>query len=309
MDEKNKMISFVIVTWNSENYIYNCLSSIFKLNYSYKEVIVVDNGSNDKTVDIIRANFPDTKLIILVQNPGFGFSCNKGAEISNGNFIFFLNPDTEIVKCDLELVLDIFLKDNSIAVLGSKLLWDNGKFQDSYKRFFSPFFSVLEVFEFNYYFKNNWWNKKVNYNFNVFNKLTEVDFVIGAAFVVKKDFFDKVNGFDENFFMYFEEIDLCKRIKKIGGKIYFNPQIEVIHYKGKSSQQTNVRKLDYYESMVYYHKKHYGFLGFIVVRFSIIFSCILFFIVYLIKFIFRIDNQVPVKFKIKLKLFIWALGL
>lgn len=297
--------SFIIVTWNCAEYIESCLMSIFGLAYSNKEVIVVDNGSTDNTTDIVKS-FKDVKFVSY-NNPGFGYSCNRAVELSDGDYLFFLNPDTKIVGADLNRLNSFLNSKTDIAVVGSKLLWEDGRFQDSYKRFFSPFFSALELFEFHYYFPNNWLNKKVNYNFEIFNDIKEVDWVIGAGFVVKRDYFEKVGGFDENFFMYFEEIDLCRRIKMIGGKIYFYPFLEIIHYKGGSSQKTTVRRIEYYQSMWYYHKKYTGNLGGALIRFSIIFSSLLFLFVYLLKLPLKRKNTLK-KLKLKLKLITWSLG-
>lgn len=301
------VFSFIIVTWNSANYIKDCLNSIYNINYPKKEVIVIDNGSQDSTIDIVKNEFRDVKLLRF-DNPGFGYSCNRGAEISSGRYLFFLNPDTKILKADLYRLSDFFNENEKNAVAGCKLLWEDGRFQDSYKRFFSPLFSVLEVLEFHYYFSNNFLNKKVNYNFKIFRELTEVDWVIGAAFVVKRDYFEKVDGFDESFFMYFEEIDLCKRIREVGGKVYFYPDIEVIHFKGKSSEQTSVRKIEYYQSMAYYHRKHSGFLKEAFVRFSIFFSSILFLFVYIFEFIFE-GKKIFKKAKLKFRLIKWSIYL
>ncbi len=290
-------VSVIIVSWNSERYILDCVRSIYANNFKDFEIIVVDNESSDSTCDLIKKNFSNIKLI-KSKNRGFGAGCNLGAKYSKGKYLFFLNPDTEIKENCLENLYEFFEENNDCDVCGCKLLWEDGSFQDSYKRFFGIFTSIFELFEIHYYFKNNFLNRRVNYNFEVFQKPVEVDWVIGAAFVVKKEVFEKINGFDERFFMYFEEIDLCKRIRNLGGKIFFNPYAQVIHKKGKSSQLSNVRSIDYYKSMYLYHVKHNGKIAGFIIRLSIFFMCLIYIFVLLFKFVF-LKNKYIIREKLK----------
>ncbi len=310
LEAKNKMktVSFVIVTWNSENHIKDCLASVKSLSYPLKEIIIADNGSSDKTLSVIKENFPEVKILTFPHNPGFGFACNRGAEISKGDILFFLNPDTKILSDELSKAVD-FVSSNEKSVLGFKLLWENGKFQDSYARFFSVFHSVLELFEFHYYFGKNPFNRYVNYDFKVFDKIAEVDWVVGAAFMIGKDFFKNIGGFDEKFFMYFEENDLCRRARKEGGKVFFFPYMEVIHYRGASADKKGSRKLEYYQSMCYYHRKYGGVLSEMIIRISIILSSLIYLFAYFVKYITGRKNDISKKVSVKIKLIRWVLGL
>ena len=301
-------ISIIIVTWNSQDYIEDCLNSIYKNSFKDFEIIVIDNFSADLTVHLLREKYPDIKLI-QSDNIGFGAACNLGFHYSKGKYVFFLNPDTEVKLDCLKNIYD-FLENNDAHIVGAKLLWPDGRYQDSYKRFFGPFASWLELFEVHYYFPNNYVNREINYDFEIFDKPAEVDWVIGAAFAVRREIFTLVNGFDEDFFMYFEEIDLCRRVRKLGGKIYFLPSCEVIHKKGKSSVMSNVRSVEYFKSLYLYHLKHSSLISAFFIRISIALMCFIYLFVLFIKFVFfKQKAAIKKKIKDKIILFRWSIGL
>lgn len=300
-------ISVIIVSFNCRDLLLDCLKSLYNSSFKNFEVIVSDNGSSDGTEEVIKKIFPSVVFWKNGKNLGFGAACNAGAKNSSGDILLFLNPDTQVKRESLQVLSTFFSKNKDVAVVGAKLLWPEGSFQDSYKRFFSPFFSVLELFEFHYYFKNNLLNSKVNYDFELFNEPREVDFVIGAAMAVERNIFFELSGFDEDFFMYFEEIDLCKRIKKRGGKIFFLPYMEVVHKKGKVSENSSVRQIDYYKSMKLYHEKHSFCLSGFFIRISIFLSCIIFIFFISIKLVFTKNKAAKIKkLKQKIELLKWA---
>ncbi len=303
-------ISVITVSFNCRDLLVDCLKSVYNSDFKNFEVIVSDNGSSDNSRQEVKKLFPSAVFLENCKNLGFGAACNAGAKASSGDLLFFLNPDTEIKPEALSVLARFFSENKDAAVIGGKLLWPDGSFQDSYKRFFSPFFSMLELFEFHYYFKNNPMNRKVNYEFEVFDKPQEVDFVIGAAMAVERNIFFESGGFDENFFMYFEEIDLCKRIVHKGGKIFFLPYMEIVHKKGKVSEKTSVRQLDYYKSMKLYHQKHSSELAGFFIRISIFVSSLIFILVILIKLVFKRDRKPGIKkLKQKIELLRWTAGI
>ncbi len=306
----NTKISVIIVSWNCWDMLYPCLKSFRESNCKDFEVIVVDNASSDDTVKNTKALYPEVKVIEAGANIGFGAACNLGAQKAIGNWLFFLNPDTEVKKNSISNMIKFLNMHPDITAVGAKLLWPDGSYQDSYKRFFSPFFSVMELFEIHYYFPNNPLNRRVNYDFEIFNFYQKVDWVIGAAFVVKKETFEYIGGFDEDFFMYFEEIDLCKRLSKRNLDVFFLPECEIIHKKGKVSEKTNVRSVEYYKSMYRYHLKH-GFMGAgIFIRISIALMCLIYLSVLVFKFIIKNDRDYTIKkIKNRKELLLWSLGL
>ncbi|GAB4031442.1 MAG: hypothetical protein Fur0012_08630 [Elusimicrobiota bacterium] len=303
-------ISVIIVSFNCREMLSACLKSIYESDLRDFEVIVTDNASSDDTVEMLSRLYPQVKLIQNKINIGFGAACNLGAEAAQGGWLFFLNPDTE-VKIETFTALSRFIDSHPAAcAAGAKLLWPDGSYQDSYKRFFSPFFSMMELFELHYYFPKNPFNLRVNYNFEIFNKITKVDWVIGAALAVKRECFKTVGGFDPDFFMYFEETDLCRRIAQRGGEVFFIPDCEVIHKKGKVSEKTNVRSVAYYKSMYLYHSKSSSAAAGILIRISIFLMCLSFLFVLSFKLIFMGNKKYGLKRILdKLELLAWSIGL
>lgn len=303
-------ISIIIVSFNCREMLSACLKSIYESDYSDFEVIVADNASADGTAEMLSKLYPQVKLIQNKINLGFGAACNIGAEASSGSWLVFLNPDTEVRKGALSALSRFTDSQPEACAAGAKLLWPDGSYQDSYKRFFSPFFSMMELFELHYYFPKNPFNLRVNYNLEIFNKITQVDWVIGAALAVKRECFKAAGGFDTDFFMYFEETDLCRRISQRGGKIYFIPDCEVIHKKGKVSEKTNARSVAYYKSMYLYHLKGRLPGAGILIRVSIFLMCLAFLSVLLFKLTFRGDKKYRLmRISDKLELLAWSIGL
>ncbi len=247
--------SIIIVNYNTKNLTKNCLNSIFanckSINF---EIIVVDNNSQDSSIEMLKKDFGDKiKLIANNENIGFGPANNQGAKIAKGKYLFFLNSDT-IIKSDIFSAIKIFLNSNKdIGVISPKLLLADGSEQErAYGKFPTLFSVIAEKFK----------RPKI-----VKNKSLEVDWVSGAALIIRKDIFKRVSGFDEKFFMYFEDIDLCRRVKDFGYKIIVFSEIAVIHLGGKSLNKFSKRKEYYYKSQNYFYKKYYGNLKMNLMRF------------------------------------------
>ena len=242
-------LSLIIVNYNAKEFLKNCLDSIFKYwPGNDLEIIVVDNNSADGSVNIIKSDFAGrVKLIANKKNIGFGPANNQGAEIATGEFLFFLYSDT-IIKNDIFTPLkNIFSFYSRLAVASPRLVLPNGADQ-SYA--FGRFPSLIGLL----------WQRicrrKVNFPLN--GDLHFVDWVSGAAMVVRKNIFEQIGGFDKNFFMYFEDIDLCWRAKQLGWQIAVCPQISITHFVGQSAGGFRKRKKHYYQSQDYFFKKHYG---------------------------------------------------
>jgi len=277
------LISIVIVTYNSSRFIRNCINSILK--YKNIEIIVVDNNSEDKTVDILKKEFPEVKLIANKENVGFAKACNLGAKFSKGDFLFFLNPDTEIINGDLEKFVDYLKKNKDIGILGPKLIFPDGKLQRSYFPMFNLWWLFLKLFYLEKIFLKN---------FN--DKEKEVEMLTGAAILLRRKDFFLVNGFDENFPLYFEDFDLSRKIKKTGKSIYYYPYLTLVHHGGASAKLDDFlsRSLGR-KSLNYYIKKYYGFLGVILLFFMLVFRFLI--NKFIFKFICLIFNK-PENFKI-----------
>jgi len=249
--------SVIIVTHNSQQDIERCILSIKKCN-GIDEIIIVDNGSKDNTIDIIRKlNRYIDKLHLNNKNLGYGAACNQGASRSKGKYLFFCNPDIEVLN-DVFPLAETHFENNLIGCVGPQLLNNDGSESPFAFRFpHSP--TVLAIS----YLRNKigLGNPEVlQLNRQTNSLIIKCDWILGAAFFLPKAIFDEVNGFDENFFLYFEEIDLCKRIKKKGYNIISDRKMKIKHFRfGSTYSHTyeevmNIRR----QSELYYYKKNYG---------------------------------------------------
>lgn len=235
-----KDLSIIIVNFNTKELLRNCLYSILKssrgLNF---EIIVVDNHSTDSSQAMIKENFPQVKLIKNKENVGFGRANNQGAKEATGRYLFFLNSDTIILNDCLKRLVKFMDKHQNIGVSGPRILLKDGHPQPAA---FGP--------------EPTFWQL----TFGRFLKTDKIDWLSGAALIVRRKIFETIGGFDENFFMYFEDVDLCKRVKALGYQVSICPFAKVIHLLGQSIKRNKERKILYFKSQDYFYKKHYGLL-------------------------------------------------
>ncbi|PIR12913.1 glycosyltransferase [Candidatus Falkowbacteria bacterium CG11_big_fil_rev_8_21_14_0_20_39_10] len=238
--------SIILVNYNTKELIKDCLNSIFSnCDKGDFEIIVVDNNSSDGSVKALEIEFGDKiKLINNKTNNGFGLANNQGEKIAQGKYLFFLNSDTIIKENILKPLKDVLGKDNNIGIISPGLVLEDGQAQE---RVFGDFPGLASVIL-----------EKFKKPLKAGNELFAVDWVSGAAMIIRKDIFNKIGGFDEKFFMYFEDVDLCKRVKDLGYKICFYPKISVTHLCGRSLKKSLTRKKYYYRSQDYFYKKHCG---------------------------------------------------
>lgn len=247
--------SIIIVNYNTFELTKNCIQAIFK-NFAQEkfEIILVDNNSSDQSVEKLQDIFGvKIKIIANKDNLGFGKANNQGAKSAKGKYLFFLNSDTMVTTNILELIKKEFEQNKELGIICPKLVLEDGQEQDYAYGKFPKIINLVS-------------NKFFNSKFEILNSKLFVDWVSGAAMIVRKDIFDKVDGFDENIFMYFEDIDLCKRIKDLGYKIIYFLDTSIIHFGGKSFEYFTKQKNIYYKSQNYFYKKHYGLCNMFLMR-------------------------------------------
>jgi len=239
-------ISIIILSWNTKSLLHDCLKSL----KGDGEVIVVDNGSTDGSVQMVQKEFPRVKLIKNQKNLGFGAANNQGIKAAQGDYLLLLNSDT-VVKNDAPLKMAEFLSENpQVGVVGCRLLNPDGSLQPSA----GPFPSLGVTFMM--LFLEHWLKNFVRTSFP---KVTEVDWVMGAALMTRREVIKKVGLMDEGIFMYMDEVEWCYRIKKAGFKVFFSPEASIIHFFGGSSQtgrETPI--LNIYRGLIYFYQKHYS---------------------------------------------------
>ncbi len=258
-------LSILIVTWNSRATIRDCLKSIqnTRQNLDY-QVLVWDNLSTDDTVKIIQTEFPKVQLFESQQNLGFAGGNNGLLAKANSAFILFLNPDTVIIDNSVTKMLEYLKSNPSVVALGPKLLYSDSTFQLSFAKFpnlASEFFTKI-------YQRSTNKRRSLVLKFleNTSAKTQEVDWVSGACMLTRKKLLQEVGKFDENFFLYFEDADLCYRMKSKGKIIYF-PEVQVVHVVGSSTKSQNLQtEYHYRKSQLYYYKLHNSLISNLILK-------------------------------------------
>jgi len=252
-NSENKKISVVIVNFRSDQYLEKCIASLYNFEKPEELEIILVNNEPEKNLEPILENFSEILLINNSENLGFGKAANLGAQKAQGEILFFLNPDTEMQAPFSMQVKEQFFQEPLLAVIGSKIINEQGKKQ---KWIFGKKLTFWQLV------KNNFWGEKENNE----DREREVVWVTGAGMFVKKADFLEAGGFDENFFMYFEDVELCLKIKKQGKKILYFPQIKIKHLENGSVLEYKERKKIYYASQDYYFKKQRGLFEFWLVK-------------------------------------------
>lgn len=252
------MIDIVIVNWNSGTQLKECIDSL--LTHGMKDVlriIVVDNGSIDGSVDSVE-KLSRVEIIFTGENLGFGAACNIGAKAGTAPYILFLNPDTRIESNSLSVPLSFMEKDRNskVGVCGIQLVDEQGVISRSCA--YSPTFgrlvsSAIGMDKFPGF-------KSTGIAMSTWNHLNsqQVDQVIGAFYFIRRDLFEACEGFDKRFFVYFEEVDIAKRIKALGLTSWYLTDAKAFHAGGGTSQQVKARRLFYIlRSRLLYAFKHF----------------------------------------------------
>jgi GT2 family glycosyltransferase len=241
--------SIIIVSYNSVDYLRSCLKSI-EYYASTAEVIVVDNCSNDGSPDMVRTQFPMTKLLLPHENIGFSAANNLAAKSASKDYIFLLNPDTELTKPGIDSMIHFLTQKNEGCLVGPALLNSDGTQQNSVLDF-----PTLKAVFWEIFFLHTIFNRAKNSCISSKIPL-EVNAISGAAIMMRKDLYLSLGGLDETLF-WVEDLDLCYRSKIQGAKTYFDPNTTIIHHGGKSSEKVRPRVIaNQLMSRLKYFKKH-----------------------------------------------------
>jgi len=261
-------VSIIIVNYNTKSLINNCLKSIFDLTIGIEfEVIIIDNASIDGSQQMLKEDFSQVNLIENKKNLGFGKANNLGAKIAMGKYLFFLNSDCILIENTVKAFYDFMEVNNadgSIGVIGSMLFDKTMNTNTSYQKFPTKTSEIKCLFIklFNSYFHTNISLPK-NYNYRLSKFNNEVEFISGADMFMLKNKFDEFKGFDERFFLFYEETDLQKRMSKIGLKRIILRNQKIIHLEGCSSKTISpslISAILYRDSMYKYFRKHSSFI-------------------------------------------------
>lgn len=253
-------LSIIIVNYNSRSLIEQCLVSINNAAAGINtEIIVIDNNSSDGSKEWLPQNFPGVRYIFNDMNAGFAKASNQGFKISSGSYILFLNPDTILTKTCLKDCISFFESHTDAGAIGVRMLNQKGNFLKESKRGLpSPAASFYKLFGLTAIFPGSKTFAKYYQGHLPETENNPVDVLSGAFIMIKKAVFEKVNGFDETFFMYGEDIDISLRITKAGFKNYYLGKISITHLKGGSTRYDQDHIRHFYGAMDLFVKKHYG---------------------------------------------------
>lgn len=251
-------VSIIIVSFNTRDLLRSCLASL-----NSGEIIVVDNGSSDGSVEMVKKEFPNVTLIANSENRGFAAANNVGLKRARGRYMLLLNSDTEVPQGAIEKITRFMDEHPDIGVIGPKLMLPNGKMDPACHRGFPTPWASLTYFlglerirspifsQYHQLYKN-------------FSEPHEIDSPSGAFYFLRRDVYESVGGLDEDYFMYGEDLDWSYRIKQAGWKIYFYPRVTVLHRKkqsGRESMDAARRRSTeryFYDTMKLFYKKHYA---------------------------------------------------
>jgi GT2 family glycosyltransferase len=249
-------LSLVIVNYNTEEDLRRCLTTL-KERLSSTETIVVDNGSTDGSREMVMEEFPWVGLVDNPGNPGYASACNKGLAETSRPYVLILNSDVEFLENGLEEVLDYLDAHPDVGALGPMVLNSDGSAQMSCRRFPSMRESIVHGF-----LGDFWPDNPLTRSYQMKDmkreEICEADWVSGAAMFLRRSAVEKVGGFDESYFMYVEDVDLCWRLKRAGFKVAYHPSFKLIHHIGRTSSQQSMRMLyEHHRSMYIFFCRRY----------------------------------------------------
>jgi len=257
--KKDIELSIILINYNAKALTKQAVQSVFDCSPQICfEIIVVDNS--DDSAEKFESDNPNVTVIKDVQNRGFGNACNIGVRYSQGKYILFLNNDTIMHKGTLEACVGYMCQHLKVGALGVRTLLADGSLDHACKRGFPTPMSSL------YYFlgldKKYPQNKKFGAYRQTFlaeEEISEVDSVAGSFLMMPRTLFDNLGGFDESFFMYGEDLDLCFRIKQKGLSVVYYGKAAITHLKGQSGLHTKSEEVvrHFYDAMIIFYKKHY----------------------------------------------------
>lgn len=254
-------LSIVIVNYNTKDLLLQTLDSVFLSNDCLqKEVFVVDNASSDGSVEAVAEKFPTVLLMQNERNYGFSYANNVAIRQSRGRYVLLLNSDTVVQPDTFSKMVEFLDAHSEVGAAGCKVVLPNGQLDHACRRSFpQPLNSFYRMLKLDKLFPNH--PKIASYNLHYLDEdqSYEVDCLVGAFMMVRRETLEQVGLLDERFFMYGEDVDWCYRIKQAGWINWYYPETNIIHYKGASSRKKKVRMIyEFHRAMYLYYAKHHA---------------------------------------------------
>jgi O-antigen biosynthesis protein len=255
------LVSIIIVNYNVRDFLHHALVSLQKAMKGIRgEIIVVDNASDDGSIEMVRRRFPAIHLIASKINLGFAKANNLGLKRAQGKFLLLINPDTLVQEDTLRVMIKFFQENPDVGLAGCKVLNPDGTFQLACRRSFPrPWVAFSKMIGLSALFPNSRLLGRYNLTYLSPDESYEIDAVSGSFMMVRREAFKQVGGLDEEFFMYGEDLDWCYRIQRAGWKNYYVHSTQIIHYKGESTKRSNLDEIrTFYQAMHLFVQKHFG---------------------------------------------------
>ena len=251
-------LSVIVVNWNTRELLRACLASVKRHTTGLEyELIVVDNGSADGSPEMVRTEFPEAVRIENPDNRGFAAANNQGIRAANGRAVLLLNSDAELTENSLLKLHRYLFSRDEIGAVGGRLTYAGGAPQWSYG--FEPSLGRMLWITVSGLLGIRWGRKPGAVVPENVDQPIPVEYVVGADLMVKKSVFDRAGLLDESFFAYFEETDLCRRIRAAGSEVWFTPETSIVHRIGSSFGPESLPRLRiYYTSLFRFLQKHRG---------------------------------------------------
>jgi len=264
-EDNNFILSVIIVNWNSKQTTLNCLDSVYKdrlfrENPSHSEIILTDNNSSDGSQEEFKKIFPSVNLILNKENCGYARACNQGIESAKGKYILLLGNDTVLNNDALYNMVRFMDNIPGCGAAGCRLVYPDGRLQGNCKKFpafKNAFFTYLSLHRLNRDYDMLWFG---------YDKSVEVDQIATTFLMIKKEVTDKTGGFDEQYNLLYNDVDLCKRIWNAGYRIFFNHTVEIEHIGSHSTGKAGfkIRKI-MYDDILRYYRNNFGFKAYLLI--------------------------------------------
>ena len=252
-------LSVIVVNYNVRDFLHHALISLRKAMKGIRgEIIVVDNASDDGSVEMIRRRFPSVILIASRTNLGFARANNMALQRARGKYFLLINPDTLVQEDTLRVMIRFFEENRDVGLAGCKILNPDGSFQLACRRSFpTPWVGFTKMSGLSALFPHSRLFGKYNLTYLSPDETYEIDAVSGSFMMVRREVYEQVGGLDEEFFMYGEDLDWCYRIQQAGWKNYYVHSTQIIHYKGESTKRSNLDEIKtFYQAMHLFVMKH-----------------------------------------------------
>jgi GT2 family glycosyltransferase len=252
-----KLVAVCVVNYNTRELLRDCLHSVVPEHPA--EIVVVDNGSTDGSAEMMAELFPSIKFIQLRTNNGYGAAANHAIAHATADHIILLNSDTRLKQGAAQALSDYLAANECAAVVGPRMVYPDGSLQTSSFHFPTPLHIFLYLSSCYRFIGHAPLLRKRSLQTLPGSAARQVPWVLGAALIIHRRAFQAVGGFDESFFMYFEEVDLCYRLGQKGWQIHFAPVTEVVHVGGASTRQYRAEmNVQYFSSLARFYRKHYS---------------------------------------------------